>query len=103
MTNQQIIIIVINNSGGGIFSFLPVSDYDDVFEPYFGTPHSITFEHAAEMFDIEYTNPKTGNELLNTYKTYSANKNSVLIEVTTNRVENSDLHKKIQHSIISNL
>ena len=103
MNNQQIIIIVINNSGGGIFSFLPVSDYTDVFEPYFGTAHSITFDQAAQMFGVEYANPNTDNELLNTYKTYSANKKSVLIEVTTNRVENSALHRKIQHSIISNL
>ena len=103
ITNQQIIIIVINNSGGGIFSFLPVSDFDDVFEPYFGAPHSITFDQAAQMFGVEYANPKTDNELLNTYMTYSTNKKSVLIEIMTIRVENSALHRKIQHSIISNL
>jgi 2-succinyl-5-enolpyruvyl-6-hydroxy-3-cyclohexene-1-carboxylate synthase len=101
--NQQIIVIVINNSGGGIFSFLPVSDYDDVFEPFFGTPHGITFDQAAQMFGLEYANPATDDELLKIYNSFTVNKKSVLIEVTTNRVENSDLHKKIQHTIISNL
>jgi 2-succinyl-5-enolpyruvyl-6-hydroxy-3-cyclohexene-1-carboxylate synthase len=102
-TNQQVIIIVINNNGGGIFSFLPVSDYHDIFEAYFGTPHSTKFLHAAKMFGIEYANPKTDAELIETFKSYSENKKSTLIELTTSRKENSDLHRIIQQSIVLNL
>src|SRR5258705_10750752 len=42
-------IVVVNNDGGGIFSFLPAVRHDS-FERYFGTPHGLTFEHAASLY-----------------------------------------------------
>lgn len=49
------LIVVINNDGGGIFSFLPQNRLDSAqFEDLFGTPHGLTFEHAAAMYHAEY-------------------------------------------------
>ncbi|MEX2599445.1 MAG: thiamine pyrophosphate-dependent enzyme, partial [Dehalococcoidia bacterium] len=47
-------IIVVNNDGGGIFSFLPQAEYEEVFEPYFGTPHGLTFRDAAALYGTDY-------------------------------------------------
>jgi 2-succinyl-5-enolpyruvyl-6-hydroxy-3-cyclohexene-1-carboxylate synthase len=44
---QPLVIIVVNNRGGGIFSFLPIAEYKDVFETYFGTPHDFNFSNAC--------------------------------------------------------
>lgn len=46
--------LVLNNDGGGIFSHLPISGFPDVFEPYFGTPHGLTFSHASAMFGFDH-------------------------------------------------
>ena len=61
-------VIVINNQGGGIFSFLPVSKYPHVFEPYFGTPHQFTFKQAAAMFGLRYSQPQTVKDFVHQYK-----------------------------------
>ena len=103
MIDHQIILLVINNHGGGIFSFLPIAGFDQVFEQYFGTPHQLNFQQAARMFGIDYSNPQTNEELVEVYKKYTRNKKSLLIEVFTDRQENSDLHKHIKNAIISNL
>ena len=103
MIDQQIILVVINNHGGGIFSFLPIAEFDQVFEQYFGTPHQLDFQHAAKLFGIDYSNPQTNEELIEVYKKYTRNKKSLVIEIFTDRQENSDLHKHIQNTIISNL
>ncbi len=103
MIDQQIILLVINNHGGGIFSFLPIAEFDQVFEQYFGTPHRLNFQQAAGMFGIDYSNPQTNEELVEVYKKYIRNKKSLVIEIFTDRQENSDLHKHIQNTIIANL
>ena len=38
-----LIIVVLNNGGGGIFSFLPIAEFKEGFEKFWGMPHSFTF------------------------------------------------------------
>lgn len=47
-------IILVNNSGGGIFEFLPVSNQDDLFEEYFGTPQDVDVKAYCEGFGIPH-------------------------------------------------
>ena len=63
-----IIVVLINNNGGGIFNFLPVKSEHDVFEPYFGTPHNLTFKQAAQLFGLNYEHPGNSTEFLAIYK-----------------------------------
>jgi 2-succinyl-5-enolpyruvyl-6-hydroxy-3-cyclohexene-1-carboxylate synthase len=50
-------IVVLNNDGGGIFSFLPIAAQGRAveFEKLFQTPHGVTFEAAAALYDARYT------------------------------------------------
>ncbi len=98
-----LVIIVINNNGGGIFSFLPIADFSDIFEEYFGTPHGVRFKAAAEMFAIDYAAPETHCEFVRAYRTAGKASNSTLIEVTTNRQENYRLHRTLQQNIRQHL
>ncbi len=100
--DTQIILIVINNQGGGIFSFLPIAEFDQVFERYFATPHQINFRQAAGLFAMDYANPKTNEELTKIYNEYIQNRKSIFLEIRTNRQENIELHKEIQNKITSN-
>ena len=101
--SQPLIVVVVNNDGGGIFSFLPISKYQDVFEPYFGVPHEIEFKHAAQLFGIDYYHPETTDAFLVAYQSAINHQRPAVIEVTTNRDENYALHEALQKKIISEL
>ncbi|MFC1553259.1 2-succinyl-5-enolpyruvyl-6-hydroxy-3-cyclohexene-1-carboxylic-acid synthase [candidate division KSB1 bacterium] len=99
--STSVTIIVINNRGGGIFSFLPISEHTDVFEKYFGTPHSISFKNAADMFGLEYHQPKNQKEFSTLYSSIQKTGKSAVIEVLTDRKENFDLQQELQNKIRS--
>ncbi len=85
-------VVAINNDGGGIFHFLPIAEQTDVFEPYFGTPHGLGFEHAARMFGLPYHRP----ESLTAFEdALTQSTGSNLIEVRTDRVANKALHDEL--------
>ena len=48
-------IVIINNNGGGIFQRLPISKFEPPFKELFVAPHGLTFEHAAKLYNIDYT------------------------------------------------
>jgi 2-succinyl-5-enolpyruvyl-6-hydroxy-3-cyclohexene-1-carboxylate synthase len=91
-----VIVVVINNDGGGIFSFLPIAKSTDLFETYFGTPHGLDFANAAAMFGLDYYHPQHQAELIKNYNQALANGRSAIIEVTTDRAENWQLHQDLQ-------
>ncbi|MCF7807573.1 MAG: 2-succinyl-5-enolpyruvyl-6-hydroxy-3-cyclohexene-1-carboxylic-acid synthase [Candidatus Marinimicrobia bacterium] len=93
--SEQIIFIVINNHGGGIFNFLPITGERDVFDEYFGTPHSLSFKQGADMFGLAYSHPQNLSEFKSNFKETLQNGQSTLIEITTDRYENHQLHKDI--------
>lgn len=90
-----VVIVVINNDGGGIFSFLPIAEYPDVFESYFGTPHGYTFAQAARMFEVAYSQPKTKAAFREAYQQAMQSGASALIEVRTERTANKALHDRL--------
>jgi 2-succinyl-5-enolpyruvyl-6-hydroxy-3-cyclohexene-1-carboxylate synthase len=101
--NHQIIIIVLNNRGGGIFSFLPIAEYDDIFEKYFATPHQFNFEYAAKLFQLPYRSPSTQAEFVDSFLQVLHDGLSTIIEVQTRRDENFKFHKNLQQIIVSEL
>ncbi len=96
---QPMVIIVFNNNGGGIFSFLPVSQFQENFEKYFGTPHGLTFSAAADLFDLNYARPETSEEFLKTYNVALKSRATTIIEITTNRAYNLKVHHALQRTI----
>ena len=67
LTDLPVVVVVVNNDGGGIFHKLPIRDYDDVFDPYFTTPHGRNFEDAAATFDLPYHRPETPTDFRAAY------------------------------------
>jgi 2-succinyl-5-enolpyruvyl-6-hydroxy-3-cyclohexene-1-carboxylate synthase len=97
--SQPVIVVIINNDGGGIFSFLPIAKSTDIFDTYFGTPHGLDFQHAAAMFKLDYYHPQTSDEFINAYQQSLDNHRSAIIEVTTDRAENLQLHQALNLDI----
>lgn len=54
-SNLPLVIVVLNNAGGGIFRFLPIASHEDVYSPYFDTPHKHNFARCCEGFGLPYT------------------------------------------------
>ena len=97
-SEHPLTLVVVNNHGGGIFSFLPIANHAEVFEPFFGTPHPYGFEHAARMFGIEYGAPKTPDDL-RAMLADQKKSGTRLIEVVTDREANVALHRRLEREI----
>lgn len=83
----QILLIISNNYGGAIFDYLPVSKSPHL-EKLFTLTHSWNFEGAAKMFDIPYVKKEGNIDHLPSYG---------IVELITNRKENYQFQKKINH------
>ena len=101
--DTPLVIVVLNNDGGGIFSFLPIAGFSDVFEHYFGAPHGMTFEHAAALFDVEYVRPSTADEFVDAYEQGRRRSGPTVIEVQTARQDNYDLHVSLRNAALEGL
>jgi len=99
LRNLPVIVVVLNNDGGAIFSFLPIARHKEFFEPYFGTPQGLSFEHAATMFDLGYEQPRSAMAFVETYQASCARNTPTLIEVLTDREENVALHRELLEEI----
>jgi 2-succinyl-5-enolpyruvyl-6-hydroxy-3-cyclohexene-1-carboxylate synthase len=97
------IIIVLNNDGGGIFSFLPIADFGEIFESWFGAPHGVTFEHAAHLFGLDYHRPETMSAFSSVYSSAAKGNEPTLIEIQTSREANVSLHREIDDRIAAAL
>ena len=95
LRDVPVVVVVLNNDGGGIFSFLPVAEHKEFFEPYFGTPQGVGFGPAAGMFGLDYEQPRTTGEFLEAYAGACASGRSSILEVRTDREENVRLHAEL--------
>ncbi len=98
-----LVIIVINNNGGGIFSFLPEQRHTRLFEACFGTPHGLTFDKAAAMFDLDYHHPGDVSAFSSAYTKALTSDRGSIIEITTDRAENLALHLSLNARILASI
>ncbi|MGK7889074.1 MAG: 2-succinyl-5-enolpyruvyl-6-hydroxy-3-cyclohexene-1-carboxylic-acid synthase, partial [Leptolyngbyaceae cyanobacterium] len=101
--DYPVTVVVLNNGGGGIFSFLPIAQFEDVFDPFFGTPHCWTFGDAARMFGLTYYQPRTVAEFEQIYRSVLRQGQATVIEVVSDRAENLTLHQTLQREMIAAL
>jgi 2-succinyl-5-enolpyruvyl-6-hydroxy-3-cyclohexene-1-carboxylate synthase len=89
-------IIVIDNDGGGIFHFLPQRKAlaREEFESLLGTPRGVNAAKAAALFDLPHHRLDSIAELSDALA-----EGTGLIEVKTDRQENLELHRRLNHSV----
>jgi 2-succinyl-5-enolpyruvyl-6-hydroxy-3-cyclohexene-1-carboxylate synthase len=88
-------IVLLNNDGGGIFHFLPVAGERDAFEEHVATPHGLDFSHAAALYGCRYERAGTLAELERAVHAGLAARDTAIIEVQTDRIENLALHRLV--------
>jgi len=96
-----LIIVLLNNGGGGIFSFLPIAEYKEGFERFWGTPHGYTLANAASMFELNYSQPMDVQHFKKAYTQALKSQTSTIIEVITNREENLKIHQALNRITVS--
>ena len=94
-----LVIVLINNKGGGIFHFLAISKHQDIFEPYFTTPHDLNFSVLAQAFGIPSQRIEHLESFQSAYQEALQSGRSVLLEVQTNREHNRAFHHKLNQII----
>ena len=92
-TGRPMTIIVVNNNGGGIFSFLPQAAAKDYFEPMFGTPLNLSIEKIAALYDAEYLEITSKEQLAQTISV-PADKLKI-IEIKSDRDKNVGDHRQL--------
>lgn len=101
--DRPVVLVVINNDGGGIFHFLPIAQYGEVFESHFGTPHGMHFADAASQFDLAYARPESIDAFRSAYREAVERPGSALIEVVTDREENRRVHERLNRTVVEAL
>ena len=86
-------IVVINNDGGGIFSFLPQAAEAEHFERLFGTPHGLTFEHAAALYGARHVRVHDVAALRTAVTAGLGARGLQVVEIRTDRTRNVALHR----------
>ena len=100
-SGPPVVVVCVNNDGGGIFHRLPIADGPgrlaaDTFEQMFGTPHGLTFEHAARQVGLAYHAPETLGAFETALDAALRSGASALVEVRTDRAEQAALRRRIE-------
>lgn len=103
-SGPPVVVVVVNNDGGGIFHHLPIARGPhavdaDTFEAVFGTPHGLTFEHAAAQVGLAYHAPTTADAFEAALDKALASGASAVIEVRTDRAESAALRVRITQAV----
>jgi 2-succinyl-5-enolpyruvyl-6-hydroxy-3-cyclohexene-1-carboxylate synthase len=97
---EPVLLVLLNNHGGGIFSFLPVAQQTDIFEPFFAAPHNYNFRKASSMFNLNYFNPGSISAFEIDYlKALQANKSAV-IEIISDRDKNPQYLESLRQKLV---
>lgn len=99
LRDLPVVVVVMNNDGGGIFHFLPIREYDEVFEPYFTTPQGRSFESAASTFDLVYHKISAGDDFQEVYEQACRTSRPTLIEVESDREANRQVHEQLEREV----
>ncbi len=97
--NIPLIIILVNNNGGGIFQFLPIAKYENVFEQFFTMPHSLSFKNFVKEFGGNYSLIKKQIDFeIQMNKSLSV-KNFSVLEIKTDAKTSLQLRKKYWEAV----
>ena len=88
-------IILVNNDGGGIFTLLPINKEKAVLD-IITSPHGLTFEKAADLFDISYQKVTTINQFKKTFcELYKTDRHEI-VEVLFDHDTNKSVYDQLK-------
>ena len=109
-THAPLTVVVLNNHGGGIFRFLPIAGHDDVYSPYFDTPHAHDFAAFCRGFGIPHAHARTRSAFeaaLADVRRAAGGAGPCVVEVATDKEEGhaliGALRKAASHAALQSL
>ncbi len=90
-------VVCVDNDGGGIFSFLPIAQATEDFEPLFATPQGVDLAQVAALCGARLHRPKTANELRVALREA---RGLSIIAVRTDRARNVEDHRDL-HQVVA--
>jgi len=94
-----LIIILVNNDGGGIFQFLPIAKYENVFEQFFTMPHALSFKAFVKEFGGNYSLVKKQSDFKKQMNKSLTATNFSLLEIKTNAKTSLALRRKYWEAV----
>ena len=92
-------VVLINNNGGGIFAMLPVSEFGEVYESHFGTPHDIDFASLARAYQVPVLRPGNWPEFREMVGQSLTQPGTQIVEIFTDRARNREQHRQIWDAV----
>jgi 2-succinyl-5-enolpyruvyl-6-hydroxy-3-cyclohexene-1-carboxylate synthase len=96
---RTVIAVVLNNGGGSIFSMLPIARSEDVFTPWFDTPHDTSFGGVAADFGIAHARIESRAGLDEHYRAAVRRGGPTLLEVRSSLDGNREDHRRLRRAI----
>ena len=94
-----LLVCILNNGGGGIFSFLPISKQEDIFEDLFATAHKKSFLPILSGMNIRCHQIHSTKRLQEELDTFFAKPQFSVLELFGDRKENYILHQEIEEKL----
>jgi len=98
-----ITIVLLNNGGGGIFTRLPIREFEPGFTDMFLTPHNLGFSHAAALYGLDYVITSDRQTFRTAFRDSVNNRTSTIIEVQTNAREDENRRQEITNAVLNKL
>ena len=100
--------MLLNNGGGGIFDFLPVAgasmaQRDDIYAMHISTPTGLDFAQAAALYGLTHKHARDASGLRAALEQALLQDDAGIIEVSTNRAANVELHRRVWGAVSSAL
>jgi 2-succinyl-5-enolpyruvyl-6-hydroxy-3-cyclohexene-1-carboxylate synthase len=94
-TPARLTIVLVNNDGGGIFNFLAIADHTEAFADHVATPHGLAFARAADLYGLDHVSVTDVGGFTAALDRALVSPISTIIEVSTDRAANRQLHAAI--------
>lgn len=94
----SLVLIVVNNNGGSIFSLLPTPEAER--ERFYRMSHGLNFEHAAKMFNLQYSSPKDWAQLKTEVNSHWNTRGTLLIEVNVPPHEGAETLRHLVRNVV---
>jgi 2-succinyl-5-enolpyruvyl-6-hydroxy-3-cyclohexene-1-carboxylate synthase len=96
-----LVIVAINNQGGGIFHYLPIAGYPDVFKRFFETPHRFSLTAIAQAIGLSAHRVEDRAEFKRAYRNALQSGKPTIIEAIIPPQTGVNTHKALFASLVA--
>ena len=93
-------VILLNNDGGGIFHLLPIAQFEETFEEFFGTAHGLDFAPIITAYGCEHIPIRDWQHFHQAMQSSLQSVGTKVLEIKSDRHRNHQLHLQIWQQVI---